>query len=193
MIERVALLSLIGTVTLLSYTPAQSSTGLLIYSSNCAGCHIRDLTGRNEAPPLAGSNFMQTWGGRSTAELMEYIRKSMPPGNAGSLPPEACADTVAFILEANGAAPGTEALTFASNIRIGSLGSGKMPAALLESLNKASTDEAGLTQTLTRPKGLSVKGEVKNYVPVTDEMLRNPDPGDWLMIRRNYQAGATAR
>ena len=28
---------------------------------------------------------------------------------------------------------------------------------------------------------------MKNYVPVTDEMLRNPDPGDWLMVRRNYQ------
>ena len=31
-------------------------------------------------------------------------------------------------------------------------------------------------------------GEVKNYVPVTDAMLRNPPPGDWLMVRRNYQA-----
>jgi glucose dehydrogenase len=29
---------------------------------------------------------------------------------------------------------------------------------------------------------------VKNYVPVTDAMLRDPDPGDWLMIRRNYKA-----
>ena len=29
---------------------------------------------------------------------------------------------------------------------------------------------------------------MKNYVPVTDAMLRDPDPGDWLMIRRNYQA-----
>jgi alcohol dehydrogenase (cytochrome c) len=29
---------------------------------------------------------------------------------------------------------------------------------------------------------------VKDYVPVTDEMLRNPPPGDWLMARRNYQA-----
>ena len=28
---------------------------------------------------------------------------------------------------------------------------------------------------------------MKNYVPVTDEMLRNQDPGDWLMARRNYQ------
>ncbi len=31
---------------------------------------------------------------------------------------------------------------------------------------------------------------MKNYTPVTDEMLRNPDPGDWLMIRRNYQASS---
>jgi alcohol dehydrogenase (cytochrome c) len=29
---------------------------------------------------------------------------------------------------------------------------------------------------------------VPNYAPVTDEMLRNPPPGDWLMARRNYQA-----
>ena len=28
---------------------------------------------------------------------------------------------------------------------------------------------------------------MKNFVPVTDEMLRNQDPGDWLMARRNYQ------
>ena len=29
---------------------------------------------------------------------------------------------------------------------------------------------------------------MKNYVPVTDAMLRNPDPGDWLMIRHDYHA-----
>jgi alcohol dehydrogenase (cytochrome c) len=29
---------------------------------------------------------------------------------------------------------------------------------------------------------------VPNYVPVTDAMLRNQPEGDWLMIRRNYQA-----
>lgn len=38
------------------------------------------------------------------------------------------------------------------------------------------------------PRGVTVAGEVKNYRPVTDAMLRNPDPADWLMIRRNYQA-----
>jgi len=36
--------------------------------------------------------------------------------------------------------------------------------------------------------GLTVTGEVQNFVPVTDAMLRKPDPGDWLMIRRDYFA-----
>ena len=40
----------------------------------------------------------------------------------------------------------------------------------------------------TTPVGVTIAGEVPNYVPVTDEMLRNPDPGNWPMIRRDYQA-----
>src|SRR5262245_32608566 len=39
-----------------------------------------------------------------------------------------------------------------------------------------------------QPLGLTVTGEVQNYVPVTDAMLKNPDPADWLMIRRDYHA-----
>ena len=37
------------------------------------------------------------------------------------------------------------------------------------------------------PTGLTVRGEVLDYTPVTDDMLRTPAPGDWLMVRRNYQ------
>jgi alcohol dehydrogenase (cytochrome c) len=35
---------------------------------------------------------------------------------------------------------------------------------------------------------VTVPGEVPNYVPVTDAMLRNSAPGDWLMIRRDHRA-----
>jgi alcohol dehydrogenase (cytochrome c) len=34
--------------------------------------------------------------------------------------------------------------------------------------------------------GVTVRGEVKNYVPVTSERLKDPPPGDWLMFRGNY-------
>ncbi len=35
---------------------------------------------------------------------------------------------------------------------------------------------------------MTIAGEVPNYVPVTDAMLRKQDDGDWLMIRRDYRA-----
>ena len=35
---------------------------------------------------------------------------------------------------------------------------------------------------------MTVAGEVKGFTPVTDEMLKNPPPGDWLVIRRDYRA-----
>jgi alcohol dehydrogenase (cytochrome c) len=40
------------------------------------------------------------------------------------------------------------------------------------------------------PSGVTVAGEIKNYVPVTDAMLRNPDPNEWLMLRRDYFASS---
>src|SRR5947208_35000 len=120
-IRQFGFLSTIGLCGLLAYPPAQSNSGRLIYASNCAGCHLQDLSGRNEAPQLAGPNFILAWGARSTAELLDYIRTSMPPGNAGSLSQEACAALVAFILDANGAPQSAQLLTADSNIRIGSV------------------------------------------------------------------------
>ena len=44
--------------------------------------------------------------------------------------------------------------------------------------------------SVSRPVGAqeseTITREVRPFVPVTDEMLRNPDPGDWLMTHRTY-------
>ena len=37
-------------------------------------------------------------------------------------------------------------------------------------------------------ESLTVANLMRDFVPVTDEKLRNPDPADWPMIRGNYQA-----
>ena len=37
-----------------------------------------------------------------------------------------------------------------------------------------------------RRRGETTTREVRPFVPVTDEMLRDPDPGDWLMMNRTY-------
>ena len=64
------------------FTAPQADAGRAAYQARCAGCHLPDMSGRNEAAPLAGANFMNAWRGRSTRELYEYISATMPPGGA---------------------------------------------------------------------------------------------------------------
>jgi alcohol dehydrogenase (cytochrome c) len=52
------------------------------------------------------------------------------------------------------------------------------------------TGFAGLAAQAPAPQAPAVQAPVpavvQNYQPVTAERLKNPDPGDWLMIRRTY-------
>ena len=181
----VSVLALTGIVTLIGLpvagqTMQQAQLGRATYQSRCSNCHALDLGG-SEGPPLSGTNFMAAWGGRSARELITYIEASMPPGNP-NLGEVGSANIAAFILAANGAAPGDRALTSADTFSIRSVATGRQVISLQGAAVSATTASGG------GPSGLTLAGEVKNFVPVTDVMLRNPDPGDWLMIRRNYEA-----
>jgi alcohol dehydrogenase (cytochrome c) len=162
------------------YTAAQASAGRAAYQTNCASCHAPDLSGR-EGPQLAGANFMRQWGDKTAGELVGFVRAAMPPGAGGSLPDQTYANVTAFILDANSARPGERALTAESAVAIRSVASGQRAARL-------SDQPAAPAPVVETPRGITVAGEVKNFVPVTDAMLRNQDPGDWLMIRRDYKA-----
>jgi PQQ-dependent dehydrogenase (methanol/ethanol family) len=175
------------------FTAAQATAGRAAYQENCSGCHLPDLAGRNEAPPLAGGNFMNTWGGRTTRELLALIQTTMPPGSPGALGPEVYAEIGAYILQANGAMPGNQALTANTSVAINSVATGQAPPAGRQGGGAGAQQGGGGRGGPPRPaaiRGITVAGEVKNYIPVTDEMLLHPDPGDWLMIRRNYQASS---
>jgi alcohol dehydrogenase (cytochrome c) len=168
------------------FTAGQADAGRAAYLQHCASCHMPNLAGRNEAVELVGSNFIRAWGTRTTSDLLTFIRTSMPPGNRGGLGDENYVNLVAFLLLANGARAGNQPLTAGARVAIGPVANGEMPAALRRMLESTAAEVPD--QQASRPMGLLVAGLIKNYVPVTDEMLRNPDPGDWLMIRRNYQA-----
>ena len=166
-----------------SFTAEQSAAGRTAYQANCSACHGPELAGRNEAPQLAGNNFIGAWGSRTVQDLTTYIRTTMPPGAPGTLAEKTYVDIVAFLLESNGAAAGNQPLTAAANSAIRSVASGSARNGVGGGIG------AGVFPVNLGPaRGLTVQGTVKNYVTVTDEMLRNPDPADWLMIRRNYQA-----
>ncbi|HTC90721.1 MAG TPA: PQQ-binding-like beta-propeller repeat protein [Bryobacteraceae bacterium] len=171
------------------YTAAQAAAGRATYQANCSSCHAADLSGLNSASALAGGLFMSSWGDRSPGELITFLEGAMPPGNPGSLGEQAYVNVTAFILDYNGARAGNEPLTAANKVAIRSVASGqiKAPAGRQAASGEPLGGRAEAPVPPT-PRGLVVTGEVKNFTPVTDAMLRNPDPSDWLMIRRDYHA-----
>jgi len=135
---------------------------------------------------------MAQWGDKTASDLIGFMRATMPPGATGSLPDQAYINLAAFILDANGARPSDRTLTAESSVAIRGVASGQRAAYLQPgaAAPPAAPAEQGRQNAPgpQAPRGITVAGEVKNFVPVTNAMLRNPDPGDWLMIRRDYHA-----
>ena len=78
------------------YTAEQATQGKAAYEANCASCHGSDLMG---APPLAGEGFIGGWRTRSTRDMYNLIRTSMPADNPGGLSENNFANIVAYILQ----------------------------------------------------------------------------------------------
>ena len=158
----------------LALTDEQAASGEVAYELNCAACHGAGLRQLPDAL-LGGREFVAAWGDRGVDELIEQIAATMPPENPGGMATETYVEITAFLLEANGTPADGIALTAATAARIrdGISESAPMPATRQES---------------SEPVGLMVAGSLPGLEPVTEAMLREPDPGDWLMIRRDYSA-----
>ena len=102
------------------FTAEQATAGRAAYAKHCASCHMPDLSGNTEIPPLAGAVFIDTWGSRSTKNLFDYSAEAMPYG-APSLSPENYTAITAYILQANGGVAGSSALTGSTDVPIRSV------------------------------------------------------------------------
>lgn len=175
------------------YTRAQSERGRALYQDNCAACHGSDLVGVENMPGFVGADFIKRWGGRSLAEFHDYIMAKMPPGREGALGGQGTADVIAYILATNSMPAGNETLS-ATN--------GNFRKIIFADTNNSSPVSGGATVAATTvqqspsqpPRDAASSGNtttvraIENFVPVTDAYLRNPDPADWPIIRRNYEA-----
>jgi alcohol dehydrogenase (cytochrome c) len=190
-----------------SYTVQQAERGRVAYMSNCSGCHGPNLDdGPSDAPPVTGVNFVTFWGTRSVADLHKYIMDNMPPTTPGALGDETTVNVVAYILQRMGAAAGTNALTSNATTALNAVGraggrgggrgggGGDPDAGGGGGGGTARVFGAGPGAggggrggALGDFRGVTVHGEVKNYVPVTFDMLKNPPASDWLVFRGNYQ------
>ena len=177
------------------FTAAQADSGRQLYLANCASCHGAELAG---PPALKGQAFMGNWGGQTTNALYDKIRTSMPPEAPGSLGPDNYSAVVAYLLQQNGQTPGTAQLNAGTAVLIQPQAGAPQGAPPGQQAGAGQGRGAGGAQgpgagggrgQPQAPRlGLTVEGTVKNFTPVTDEMLRNPPPPDWLMIRRDQFA-----
>src|SRR5579864_8477367 len=147
------------------YTQDQAAAGRAIYQTNCASCHSGDLSGR-EGPQLAGANFLAQWGERSIGEMISFMQSTMPPGGAG-LPSDSYTNLAAFILDANSARAGNQALSTASNVTVRSVATGQRAAYLQAgggpvavTVTQDAKQAKQAKQEKQAPRGITVAGEV---------------------------------
>jgi hypothetical protein len=129
------------------YTAAQATAGRIELQKNsfgdCRSCHATALTGRTgdaaELPALSslppdyqtlirgtggwvpgfvGPEFLTRWASRTTRDFSEELAKRFSPPS-GQLSEETRLNILAYILQANGALPGTEPLTMATDVSLG--------------------------------------------------------------------------
>src|SRR5947209_703981 len=84
------------------YTRDQATRGQAKYTDACARCHQSDLSGADQAPSLAGGDFLDRWQGQSVGDLADRIRTTMPQDDVGSVTVQGSADLTAYLLQANG-------------------------------------------------------------------------------------------
>jgi alcohol dehydrogenase (cytochrome c) len=163
-----------------SFTEEQVAAGLAAYQANCSeGCHQNDLAGNGPIAALRGPAFTSVWNNRAVTELVDSMRSAMPPTNVGGLPQQTYVDLAAFILSANGGEVGEAPLQFNSAATVSQFTTQGAPQNF--SMPLAGPENEG-------PTGVTIAGTVPDYRPVTEAMLRNPDPADWLIHRGNQQA-----
>jgi alcohol dehydrogenase (cytochrome c) len=174
------------------YTSEQAANGKKSYDQYCADCHHMSLKGSGHGPELAGPNFLNQWGSRSTANFIRYNREFMPPEAAGSLNESTVVGIVAHIFRVNGGVAGEQPLRADSDVFVGAAiggeqwladqtgeGAGSAPEEKWESWEAAGTIEGA-----ARKASGFINREVPDFSPVTGEMLREPPAADWLSWRR---------
>src|ERR1700677_3786479 len=85
-----------------AFTAADAFGGRTAFRDNCVRCHGIELGGGENSPALVGANFLSQWAGKSAADLLDRIRRTMPTDNPGGLSNRQYTDLVAYLISANG-------------------------------------------------------------------------------------------
>jgi len=129
------------------FTSAQAVPGRVAYEKTCGRCHTLTLMGRqgnpderpsvsslsdadrkfmadydNRVPPLAGKAFLQRWGSKTAAQLVARFQEAkFSFREAGLTDDEDIVRITAYVLQVNGAKPGSQMLTRETTAEVSSV------------------------------------------------------------------------
>jgi alcohol dehydrogenase (cytochrome c) len=166
-----------------SFTAAQADVGVAAYAQQCAACHGTDLAGGQFGPALKGRPFLGRWGGAPLDGLAAYVHASMPPANAGGLDDETYAAILALIARENGVAAG-EAPLATDPAQLAGMA---LPLASAEAGEFANLGIGGVSTNVPIPEWPSPPDRFADYAPVTEAMLDDPPPENWMTWRRSHR------
>ena len=162
--------------TRLSFTEEQAEEGRAAYAERCASCHGDNLDDGEVAPPLKGADFRERWRAESPDMLFTLTADTMPQDQPGALD-DATYAALAYIYRENGSAPRDDVLPD--------------DPALLAAIAPARWSRGGgggLAPGAVLPAYPMPRNPLDRLSPVTDAMLENVAPEDWLLWRRTYDA-----
>jgi alcohol dehydrogenase (cytochrome c) len=151
-----------------------------LYLAHCANCHGATLAGGQFGPSLMGIASSPKWSGKR-AELFAFIKENMPPSDPGSLSDARYWAVTDYVMN-----PGEQSAALPASI------------AASESRARAVAQEARhfgprrakpgvFADQTARQFWADQKTQLENLTLVTDTMLVNPPPDDWLIWRRTYE------
>jgi mono/diheme cytochrome c family protein len=129
------------------FTAAQADAGRVAYERTCGQCHTPTLKGRNGAPgevppvsslpphyqkfigprgyvaPLAGKAFLDRWGSKTAGQLIARFQETVddPYFQFQDMTDETTVNITAYVLQVNGAKPGTQPLTRSTDVVVNSI------------------------------------------------------------------------
>jgi len=157
-----------------TFTKDQVNKGRQTYRQRCADCHGPQLKGKHPSPGLTGSRFDLTWRGKSADVLAFHVRR-MPPAavaEPGTLNDDDYTNILAYVLQYNGFEPGEDALP--------------SDMAKLKNIELPAPEGGNIDPFVPVKRTPEQTALLENVPPVTDELLRDPAPADWLQWGRTY-------
>lgn len=157
----------------LSYTAAQAEQGKAAYEQHCVACHGPSLNDGPLGSPLRGPTFIAKYGGRTLDALFTTLSSTMPTTAPGSLDRRTYAALTAYVLQANDISAGEQELPG----DVAQLARMWVPAGGFSFMT--------FSPYVARPP-VDRPNPLARYTPVTDALLRDPPPDEWLVWRRTY-------